>query len=60
VALALKSRVGPEFTVMNIYLLSFRIFEQVALALKNRVALKIFTVFNIFLHSVFLSKLRLP
>jgi len=29
------------------YFLSFRIFEQLALALKNRVALKIFTVCNI-------------
>jgi len=27
--------------------LSFRIFEQLALALKNRVALKIFTVLNL-------------
>jgi len=41
------------------YFSSFRIFEQLALALKNRVALKIFTV-NIFYHSGFWSNLRLP
>jgi len=29
------------------YLLSFRIFEQLALALKNRVALEFFSVWNI-------------
>jgi len=34
-ALALKNRMCPEFTVLNIYFLSFRIFEQLALALKN-------------------------
>jgi len=34
----------PEFTVLNIYFLSFRSFEQLALALKNRVALEFFTV----------------
>jgi len=45
--LALK-RVCPGFTVLNIYLLSFRIFEQLALALKNRIALKYFTVFNVY------------
>ena len=32
----------PEFTVLNIYFLSFRIFEQLALALKTEVALKFF------------------
>jgi len=35
------------FTVLNMYLLSFRIFEQLALALKNRVALEFFSVWNI-------------
>ena len=35
-------------------------FEQFALALKNRVALKFFTVLNIFYHSGFLSNLCLP
>jgi len=35
--LALKNRVALEFfTVLNMYFLSFRIFEQLALALKNR------------------------
>jgi len=32
------------FTVLIIYFLSFRIFEQLALALKNRFDLKFFTV----------------
>ena len=32
--LALKSRVCPKFTVLNMYVLSFRIFEQLLLALK--------------------------
>jgi len=35
--------------LLNAYFLSFRIFEQLALALKNRVALKIFTVLKCFL-----------
>jgi len=47
--LALENRVCPEFTVVNIYFLSFRIFEQLALALKNRVALKFFTVLKYFI-----------
>jgi len=34
------------FTVLK-YILSFRIFEQLAFALKNRVALEFFTVLNI-------------
>jgi len=33
----LKNRACPEFTVLNIYFLLFRIFEQLALALKNTV-----------------------
>jgi len=33
-ALALKNRVCPEITVLNIYFLSLSIFEQLALALK--------------------------
>jgi len=37
----------------------FRIFEQLALALKNRVSLKFFTVLNIFCHSRFLSNYAL-
>jgi len=32
---ALKNRVSPGFTVLNIYILSFRILEQLALALKT-------------------------
>jgi len=47
-------------TVLNIDYLSFRIFEQLAIALKNRAALKIFTVLSMLLHSVFLNNLRLP
>jgi len=38
----------PEFTTLNMFL-SFRIFEHLALALKNRVDLKIFPVLKIFL-----------
>jgi len=60
-ALALKNRGCREFTVLNIYFLLFRIFEQLALALQNRAALKILTVLNIFFyHSGFLSNLHLP
>jgi len=36
------------FTVLNMYFLSFRIFEQLALALKNRIALEFFTVLKYF------------
>jgi len=54
----MKNGVCSEFTVLNIYFLSFRSFEQ--LALKNRVALKFFTVLCKLLHSGFLSNLRLP
>ena len=50
-ALALKNRGCPEFTVLIIYFLSFRIFEQLALSLKNGFALIFFTVFE----HVFLS-----
>jgi len=42
-ALALKNRGCPEFTVLNVYFLLFRSFEQLAPALKNRVALEFFT-----------------
>ena len=46
------------FTVLNI-LFTFRIFEQLAFALKDRVALN--SLYGIyFLHSGFLSNLRLP
>ena len=40
-ALAMKNRVCPEFTVLNM-LFTFRIFEQLALALKIEFALKFF------------------
>ena len=42
-----ENRVALEFFTVLKYILSVRIFEQLALALKNRVALKIFTVLNI-------------
>ena len=48
------------FTVLTIHFLSFRIFEQLALALKNRFDLKFFTVLKYFYHSGFLSNLCLP
>jgi len=38
--LALKYKVCPEFIVLNLYISTFRIFEQLSLALKKRVALK--------------------
>jgi len=37
-----ENRGYPEFTVLNVYFLSFRIFEQLALALKTEFALKFF------------------
>ena len=37
-----ENRGYPEFTVLNVYFLSFRIFEQLALALKTESALKFF------------------
>ena len=37
-----ENRVCTEFTVLNIYFLSFRKFEQLALALKTEFALKFF------------------
>jgi len=46
-ALALKIRGCPGFTVLNIYFLLFSSSEQLALSLKNRVALEFFTVLNI-------------
>ena len=42
---ALKNKGGPEFTVLNIFFI-IQDFEQLALALKNRVALEFFTVLN--------------
>jgi len=47
-ALALKNRVALIlFTVLNVYFLLFRIFEQLALARRAKGALKIFAVLNI-------------
>ena len=40
----LKNRVWPEFTVFNIYLLSFRILNNLRLPWKTEFALKFFTV----------------
>jgi len=45
--LSLKNGVALEFFTVLKYFLSFRIFEQLALALKNRVAQKCFAVWNI-------------
>ena len=50
----------PWIYLLNAYFLSFRIFEQLALALKNRVALILFTVLKYFFYSGILSNLRLP
>jgi len=58
--LALKSRGCFKFTVLNTYFFIFRIFEQIALALKNRVCPEIFyCIEHIFTFKI-LSKLRLP
>ena len=52
-----ENRVCPEFTVLNIYLLPFRIFEQLALAVKNTncpeiiPCIKIFFIIQDFLAS---------
>jgi len=45
-ALALKNRGCPEFTVLDMYFLSLRMFEQ--LALKKQVSLAFFTCIEIF------------
>ena len=59
--LALKNRVCPEFIVLNIYIfLIIQNFEQLALALKNKVLPKIFHCFEIFLSFMILRNLRLP
>ena len=44
--LALKNRVCPEFTVLNVFFITQN-FEQLALALKTEFSLKFFTVLNI-------------
>jgi len=48
------------FTVLNMHFLSFGIFEQLALALKNRVARKFFAVWNILFTFKIFENLRLP
>ena len=45
--------VCPEFTVLNIYFLSFWIFEQLMFALKNRIAWKSSLYWNIFVIQEF-------
>jgi len=45
--LALKKRVRPEFTALNVFLI-IQNFEQLARALKNRVCPEIFHCFEIF------------
>jgi len=47
------------FTILNI-LFTFRIFEQLALALKTELPWNFSLYWNIFYHSGFLSNLRLP
>jgi len=60
-ALVLKNRVALEFfIILNMYFLSLRIFEQLELALKNRVVQKFFAVFKILVTFRFLNNLRLP
>ena len=49
----------PWIHCIEYIFLSFRIFQQLALALKNRVALKMFTALKYFYYSGFLSNLRL-
>jgi len=57
-----ENRVALHFFTVLKYILSFRIFEQLALAVKNRVAPYIFTVVNILyvLHSGFLTTCACP
>jgi len=50
----------PWIHCIEYIFLSFKMFEQLALTMKIRVALKIFTVLNIFYHSGYLSNLHLP
>ena len=57
--LALKNRVCPEFTVLNIYLLSFRILNNLRLPWKTETALKIFTVLKYFLSFRIVEQLEL-
>jgi len=56
---ALKNRVFPEFTVLNIYFLSFRIWNNLRLPCKTEFALKIFTVLKYFLSFRIFEQLEL-
>ena len=56
---ALKNRVFPEFTVLNIYFLSFRIWNNLRLPCKTEFALKIFTVLKYFLSLTIFEQLDL-
>jgi len=55
-----KQRVPWNFSLYLIYLLSFRSFEQLALALKTELPWNFSLCWIYFLHSEFLSNLRLP
>jgi len=48
-----------ELTVLNIFFLSFRIFQQVALPLENGVVTEFFTVFKYFLSFRIFEQLAL-
>ena len=57
---ALKNRGCREFTVLDMYFLLFRIFEQLALALKTELPWNFSLYSTCIFYSGFLSKLRLP
>jgi len=57
--LALKNKVCPEFTVLNIYFLSFRILNKLRLPWKTEFALKFFTVLKYFLSFRIFEQLEL-
>ena len=55
-----KQSLPWKFSLYWIYFLSFRIFEQLAFSLKNRVALKFLTVLNHFYDSGFWATCACP
>jgi len=57
--LALKKRVCPEFTVLNMHFLSFRILNSLHLPWKTEFALKFFTVLKYLLSSKIFEPLEL-
>jgi len=59
VLLALKNRVCSEFTVLNIYFLSFRILNNLRLPWKTEFGQKIFTVLKYFLSFRIFEQLEL-